>query len=132
MNGDKKMKSIQEILNEQKHQSQIGKISEGKLARTLANKLKAQDPEFRKNISKSKLGKKRLDMVGDNNIGKSQQERERRRKLWLGIPKPREQVEKIKSACKNLPLLKCPHCNMESQNKGNMNRYHFDNCKHKK
>lgn len=25
--------------------------------------------------------------------------------------------------------LKCPHCGFKSKNHGNMNRYHFDNCK---
>ena len=29
----------------------------------------------------------------------------------------------------SMPLLVCPHCGLSSRNIGNMNRYHFDNCK---
>lgn len=31
----------------------------------------------------------------------------------------------------NRILLTCPHCDKQSKNKGNMGRYHFDNCKSK-
>ena len=31
----------------------------------------------------------------------------------------------------NIVPIKCPHCEMASKNRGNMNRYHFDNCKFK-
>ena len=36
---------------------------------------------------------------------------------------------KISESLKNLPKIKCPHCNLESNNRANMKRYHFDNCK---
>lgn len=36
---------------------------------------------------------------------------------------------KLKAAKPNLPIVKCPHCNKESQNKGNMIQNHFNNCK---
>jgi len=29
------------------------------------------------------------------------------------------------------PVMVCPYCKLESRNKGNMTRYHFDNCKMK-
>jgi hypothetical protein len=28
-------------------------------------------------------------------------------------------------------IIKCPHCNLEGYNMGNMKRWHFDKCKHK-
>jgi hypothetical protein len=31
----------------------------------------------------------------------------------------------------NKPIIKCPHCNTQSTNKGNMSRWHFDNCKYR-
>lgn len=40
-----------------------------------------------------------------------------------------ESREKLKLAWKNKPILTCPYCGKQSKNKGNMNRYHFDNCK---
>ena len=38
-------------------------------------------------------------------------------------------AESTKSMWASAPMLTCPHCGKESKNKGNMNRYHFDNCK---
>lgn len=32
---------------------------------------------------------------------------------------------------KNRPILQCPHCTVSSKSKGNMTRFHFDNCKNK-
>jgi hypothetical protein len=43
----------------------------------------------------------------------------------------KETKQKIKDALANLPLIQCPHCDMKSKSKGNMTRYHFDNCKFK-
>jgi hypothetical protein len=40
------MNEIQRILEEQRKQSKVHKISEAKINRTIANKLKAEDPEF--------------------------------------------------------------------------------------
>jgi hypothetical protein len=35
----------------------------------------------------------------------------------------------MSNAWDNKPLIKCPHCDMESKNVSNMYRFHFDNCK---
>ena len=37
--------------------------------------------------------------------------------------------EKMSEAWKKKEKIKCPHCGKESINKGNMNRWHFSNCK---
>ena len=33
---------------------------------------------------------------------------------------------------KNKPLVKCPHCEIQSNSMGNLKRWHFDNCKNYK
>jgi len=109
-----------------------GFFNEASINRRTANKNKGSTLEFKQTMSKIKTGKKRLDMVGDNNPAKSLEERQRRRERFTGVKKTAEQIKNWKQANKNLPILICPHCKIESQNRGNMNRYHFDNCKHKK
>jgi hypothetical protein len=37
--------------------------------------------------------------------------------------------EKMKTMLANQPVLICPHCQAHSNSKGNMMRWHFDNCK---
>lgn len=93
-----------------------------------ANVQKGKQLSFREKMRQAKLGIKRPDMVGDNNIAKTQEERKRRSLAMTGVKKSQEQVEKYKESYKELPILKCPHCAVESQNQGNMNRYHFNNC----
>ena len=122
------MNEIQRILEEQRKQSKVHKISEAKINRTTANKTKAVDPNFKKAMRDAKTGVKRPDMLGNNNIAKSKAERERRSLAMTGVKKSQEQVEKYKESYKELSILKCPHCDLESQNQGNMNRYHFNNC----
>lgn len=39
--------------------------------------------------------------------------------------------QKMKLAAENKPILECPHCLLQSKSKGNMNRYHFNNCRYK-
>ena len=39
--------------------------------------------------------------------------------------------QKMKLAAKNKPDIECPYCLLRSKSKGNMNRYHFNNCKYK-
>jgi ribosomal protein L37AE/L43A len=41
------------------------------------------------------------------------------------------QRKNISEGIHKLEPLKCPHCDMASKNRSNMNRYHFDNCKNK-
>ena len=39
-----------------------------------------------------------------------------------------ERTERAKKAVSAVPTLTCPHCNLSGK-KGNMLRWHFDNCK---
>jgi hypothetical protein len=48
-----------------------------------------------------------------------------------GASHTEEQRQNIKTGLANRPLLKCPHCSLESRSNSNMARYHFDNCKKK-
>jgi len=41
-----------------------------------------------------------------------------------------EHKKKLSLHRKNLPIVCCPHC-LKKGNKGNMTRWHFNNCKHK-
>lgn len=47
-------------------------------------------------------------------------------KAKKGKPNP-----KLSVALKNRPSLECPHCGLLGKSVGNMNRYHFNNCKRK-
>lgn len=46
-----------------------------------------------------------------------------------GIKLKPEHKEKLKKSWENRPIITCPHCGKTSIHAGNMNRYHFDNCK---
>lgn len=124
-------KTIQQILDEERQKSAINKITSAKINRTLANKNKATDPNFKKAMREAKIGKKRVDLIGDNNPKKTPEARLQQSILMKGIPKSKQQIENYKQAYKLLPTIVCPHCKFESKNQGNMNRYHFDNCKQK-
>lgn len=41
----------------------------------------------------------------------------------------KEANRKTGIALKNKPLVKCPHCEIQSNSMGNLKRWHFDNCK---
>lgn len=53
----------------------------------------------------------------------------------LGKPKSEEHKKKLSEASKkrwaNTPIVTCPYCGKEGKGSA-MNRWHFDNCKHKK
>ena len=49
-----------------------------------------------------------------------------------GKPRSDEIKEKIRQTLISKPLIQCPTCKKESNNKGLMNRWHFDNCKLRK
>jgi len=55
------------------------------------------------------------------------------REAHLGVPKSEEHKLKLSKSTKGIPKLKvtCPHCNKQGGT-GVMNRWHFDNCKHKR
>ena len=47
----------------------------------------------------------------------------------LGYTHSDETKQQMKNSAINKPFIKCPHCLLQSKSKGNMNRYHFNNCK---
>ena len=71
--------------------------------------------DVREKISKSKIGRPRLDQLGDLNSAKRPEVREKIRMQLKGVPKQK---------------INCPHGNKEGQ-PSNMYRWHYDNCKFK-
>jgi hypothetical protein len=63
--------------------------------------------------------------LGENNPGKNKSE-ETRKKLSDSLKGKKSKLIGIKRE-----KIKCPHCNKEGGS-GVMQRWHFDNCKHKK
>jgi len=51
--------------------------------------------------------------------------------FFYGKKHTTETKDDMKAAWKNRPEITCPHCGLTSKNIGNMNRWHFDNCKEK-
>jgi ssDNA-binding Zn-finger/Zn-ribbon topoisomerase 1 len=49
--------------------------------------------------------------------------------FFYGKKHTAEEKESMKAAWKNREIVTCPHCGLQSANKGNMNRWHFTNCK---
>lgn len=47
----------------------------------------------------------------------------------FGVKKSKETIEKIKNTLKNKPIMRCKHCDFESDNIGHLKRWHNDNCK---
>lgn len=75
---------------------------------------------YKEKMSQSQSGKKlsieTKRKIGEGNKGKKQTE---------------ETKKKLSDAWKNKPFITCPHCGLKSISKGAMNRFHFNNCKHK-
>jgi group I intron endonuclease len=90
-------------------------------------------------------GKKRPDMLGENNPAKRPEIREKISQAKLKNPtqmfgdsnpakrlEVRDKISKNTSkSWENRTLIKCPYCNKESINASGMSRWHFNNCKYK-
>jgi predicted GIY-YIG superfamily endonuclease len=97
------------------------------------NKIRLQDPIYRKKFTKARLG------LTSWNKGKkaSPETIEKLRLSHIGKPSGKkgkivsqESINKLKETFKANPWT-CPHCNKMGFNKGSGNRWHFDNCKDK-
>lgn len=115
------------------------KLSESRLGVEPHNKGKPMSEETKKKLSEINLNRtdEHRERLSESLKGKA---------AWnKGIPHSEETKQRIKEskqnigqdtkrkmsdAKKNAPFIKCPHCNMQSQNAANMKRWHFDNCKH--
>lgn len=152
------MNDIQKLLEEQRKQSEIHKIPEGKINKIIANKEKAMDIKWRENITRAnkdpiKIQKRKEsmpDQSGKNNPFYKKTHSEKTKQIISlkkkgstpinkGVPHLEEDLKKMRKprseeGKKNMrgPRKKktCPHCGTVGAG-GNMGRYHFDNCKHK-
>jgi hypothetical protein len=89
----------------------------------LSKRLKGNDyGKYQSEISREK---KKNFFLGENNPGKNKSE-ETRKKLSDSLKGKKSKLIGVKTK-----KLMCPHCNKEGGN-GLMQRWHFDNCKHKK
>lgn len=87
----------------------------------------SNNPTFGKQRSKETKDKLRL-----ANLGKIMPEETKQKiaKSTRGVPKSASMRAKLSASKTGVPrpLVKCPHCEV-SMAAGNVNRYHFDNCK---
>jgi len=92
---------------------------------------KSKTKQHRENISKSKTGIPRPDLIG-NNYASALKGRKKTVQHQEAINKKLNSIEvkqKIANAWASKPTVKCPHCAIEGKAGHNMIRYHFDNCK---
>lgn len=82
-------------------------------------------------VSKETREKLRLKMAGKTHSEETKNKLRGKIPVNKGKRHRSEDIQKIKDALANKPILKCPHCDMKSRSYANMKRYHFDNCKHK-
>lgn len=125
----------------------VDKISKGNLGKVRseearenyrrANSKKAQDPEYLKKLRKPKPAghgaKVSAALKGISKTDEHKRAMSEARKGKKTGPCSDERREAIREALKGkhtLPLLTCPHCGLEGRS--NMQRWHFNNCKHKK
>jgi hypothetical protein len=88
-------------------------------------------PEVADKIRKHKTGKPRIDMMGDNNpYRKDPTLRQKLSDRLKGKKKSEEHISNWKTSWAMRPMITCPHCGLSSRSGGNMQRYHFDKCKH--
>jgi hypothetical protein len=66
-------------------------------------------------------------MMGDLNPSKRLDVRKKISIALTGKKRTLEQINKIKTALKNRPKIKCPHCDKEAD-KMNSEKWHFNNC----
>lgn len=91
-----------------------------------------KDYSYKKNNPES-LKKSYETRVKNNNLKMSKESKEKISKKLTGIKRTDNFKEKQKNNFKrrwmNMNDHVCPYCNLISKNLGNMNRWHFDNCK---
>lgn len=57
---------------------------------------------------------------------------ERTKESWKDENARAKRIANMKVGLRNRPVLECPYCGKQSKSNSNMQRYHFDNCKHRK
>jgi hypothetical protein len=102
----------------------------------IANRKKAQDPEYIKKLKKPKPERTK-EKISKALSGKPKSKEHRKsmsksRKGKKRGPMSEKRKKSISDSLKGkstLPLIKCPHCGL--QGRSNMKRWHFDNCRNK-
>lgn len=117
---------LQKKMDEIRANSQLHQMTNGKAMRSINNVIKKDDPTYRQNCSKGKIGKKRPDMTGNKNPAHLKHVKEGKIARLKGVKKSPEQIEKFKESMKLKPDIICPHCGYVGRNQGNMNRYHLN------
>jgi predicted RNA-binding Zn-ribbon protein involved in translation (DUF1610 family) len=71
------------------------------------------------------------DVAGDKNpnYGNAWSEEQRRHLSQMNSNPSEDTRSKMRAAWIGREKIACPHCGKESISRGNMNRWHFDNCK---
>lgn len=142
-NGDGKFTTAGIIMPEE----WVNKISKGNTGKVRseearenyrrANSKKAQNPEYLKKLRKPKAeGHGAKVSAALKGISKTEEHKQAMSAARTGKktgPCSDERRQAIQEALKGkhtLPLITCPHCGLEGRS--NMQRWHFNNCKHKK
>lgn len=121
--GIKMTSSLYEVVRREKSKSQSERISgEG-------------HHMFGKKHSEETLTKMREVKMGANNprygIPNSQEQKLKISQANKGLKRTVEFCQKVTERLLSAPMVSCPHCGKESRSPGNLNRWHFDNCKQK-
>lgn len=102
-----------------------------------ASRKKAQNPEYIAKLRKPKPdGHGAKVSAATKGISKTAEHRQalsaakKGKKTGPCSAARREAIKQALIGKSTLPLVTCPHCGLEGRS--NMNRWHFDNCKHKK
>ena len=94
--------------------------------------------EHRKNLSEALKGRTHSEehrrKMSEVRKGRTHSEEHKRKisEAAKGRIVTEEHRRKLSEANKNRPLVTCIHCGKSSQNPANINRWHNDNCKHKR
>lgn len=89
---------------------------------TASNKIRWQDPSYRK-IMELHLANL-WTPEHRQHISKTQKE------IWASDEYRDKMSKKFQAGWQKRVILTCPHCNLQTKNTGNYNRYHGDMCKH--
>ena len=107
------------------------KVSEARKGRKMSEASKIKLSEARKGKPLSEEHKRKLSEAKKGKI-LSDETRKKISEANKGKIYSEETRRKMSESNKNRPLVTCIHCGEASKNPGNINRWHNDNCKHKK
>lgn len=107
---------------------------ESKLKMSESSRKENLSPETRKKMSESSrkenLSAETRKRMRKGAANRTEEHKEKLRQATIRSMTPERRMA-ISEWHQKQPVLTCPHCGKQSRSKGNMNRYHFDNCKFK-